>query len=108
MAEGKLGITNATQGYDASGIIKYIEAIRANLIEKAIIKMREGEIQVKEAVDSVWVGKSADIYKTNLDHDVNEICKALTEAQHVLNQSIWHAASHIKTIDENIVKKRGD
>jgi len=107
MAEGKLGITNATQGYDLSGIGDYIEAIRANLIEKAIVEMRSGKEKIKETVDTVWSGKSADIYKKNLDHDVDVICKALTEAQRVLNQSIWHAASQVKTIDENIVKERG-
>jgi uncharacterized protein YukE len=106
--EGNLKITGASEGFDISGINAYISDIKVKLIQNAIDEMKKETTTVKNTVDQVWVGKSANTFKSNFDYDVKIITDALKEACDVLEKSIYHAAHNLKTIDENLVQKRGN
>ena len=101
-----LNIEGATLGYDASGVNAYISDINTNLVDEACSQLRKGLEELRVATDEVWVGRSAETFKANMEHDVEEICNAIIQAKNSLITELNALGNRMGELDENLVKPR--
>ncbi len=101
-----LNIEGATVGYDVNGIEKYIADINTNVVEKACRELNANLTNLRVTVDKIWVGKSAETFKTNMEHDVDSICAALRESVESLVSDLRDAGSYLGEVDENLIQPR--
>lgn len=101
-----LNIEGASLGVDASGIQRYITDINTNLVEEACTQLQQGLAELRAATDAVWVGKSAETFKSNMEHDVDSIVSALMESREALVNEIKDLGAKMGEVDENLVQAR--
>lgn len=101
-----LNIEGASLGYDANGVQSYINDINTNLVEEACTQLQTGLAGLRTATDQVWVGQSAETFKTNMEHDVDAICAAMRESREVLIAELKELANRMGQLDENLVQPR--
>ena len=101
-----LTIEGATLGYDANGIQKYISEINTKLVEDACTQLQTHLSELRAATDAVWVGQSAETFKTNMEHDVDAICAAMRESRDVLVAELTELGNRMGQLDENLVQPR--
>lgn len=101
-----LDISGATFGVDANGIQSFINELNTKCIADTISKMNSGLSDLRSAVDSAWVGTSAETYKNNLEADKKTITDALNESFEVLKGELNDIASKIGEVDEGLIQGR--
>ena len=101
-----LTITESTTGYDKSGITALLNKIHADVIIKASDQMKSGKEKLKETVDVCWQGHSAQVFKENLDTDVNNICEALEATYGSLVSELTQIQNAMGQVDQELVEKR--
>ena len=72
-----LNIEGATLGYDANNVQDALNSLNMQVIEGSKIRLKNSLLSLRETVDSVWVGQSAEQFKKNMDYDVDTIFNAL-------------------------------
>jgi hypothetical protein len=101
-----LDIDKATVGYKSQGVGDLLTDIRMNVVEDAATKLENGAERLMEAVNTIWVGNSADQYKTNLQNDVKKVCKALRDAYSSMEIEITNIGYKLSEVDNQLVKAR--
>lgn len=100
-----LEIKDATVGYNEQGVRSLLDDIRANVIEEAESKLESSETKLIEALDDIWVGKSADAFKSNMHEDILTVRQALESAYKALEIEIYNARSAMGNVDANLVEE---
>jgi len=78
-------IGDLTHGYDAAGANAYLEALKADVIERAASSI-EGEINyICSEFDKYWVGTAADSFKHGMRNGGHEMAQALRGLKDNLN-----------------------
>ena len=103
-----LTIQGADIGYDANEVQTALNNIRAQVIEEAQNQLRQQISDLENSVDEIWVGKSADNFKKNMQKDVNDICKGLDETYEMLKDEFNHITARMANIDATLVDERND
>lgn len=101
-----LTITGATVGYDNGGVNQLMQDIHANMIEEAANQLETNLETLNTAVDEVWVGHSADVFKENMRTDVTKIKEALNKAYDSLSSEISQVVQRMGEVDQELVKNR--
>lgn len=102
----KFGISGATVGYDKSNVKTMMKQIKANMITKAADELKKGRTELNNAVDAIWAGESATVFKNNLKSDTEQISKALNESYSVLESTVNSIVNEMSKVDKAVVKKR--
>ena len=102
-----LTIQSATEGVDANEVQAALNAIHTAVILDAQNTMRTQMSTLRTEVDNVWVGKSAEVFKENMETDMNEIIKALDESYKNVESMFHQVTNNFKEFDENLIQKRG-
>lgn len=103
-----LNINNATIGYDANEVQTALNNIRTDVIGATQDALRQNMNSLREAVDNVWVGQSAENFKSNMSTDMEAICSYLDEAYESLKNELNQITNEMSQIDENLVEKRSE
>lgn len=102
-----LDITGATFGYNTEGVKTLLERIKNDQLDRASKEMGLKLTTLTTTVDKVWVGKSADTFKLNLQNDITKIQAAIAESykgvENVLGKSLHDM---IYDVDADLVKDR--
>lgn len=102
-----LTIQGATEGVDAHEVQAALNAIHSAVILDAQNTMRSQMNTLRNEVDNVWVGKSAEVFKDNMEADMNEIIKALDEEYKAIESTFHQVTNNFIEFDENLLQKRG-
>lgn len=101
-----LNIEGATLGYDANNVEAAKRSLNENVIQDTITKMNQELATLRTAVDTVWVGQSAEQFKKNLEFDADYITKCLEETRDVLNTELNEIVNKMDEVDQNLVQGR--
>ncbi|MBR3236445.1 hypothetical protein IKF92_02075 [Candidatus Saccharibacteria bacterium] len=99
-------IQQSTIGYDTQGVDDMLREIKTKVILEAAEEMKTSVNSLNEAIDSIWVGTSADQFKQNMQSDVTKISRKLEESYNVLESRIWGIVSSMSEADQNLIKSR--
>ena len=72
-----LNIEGASIGYDEGSMNATLQHVENDCINQTKEQLRNRLAQLRDEVNACWVGQSAETFKSNMDHDVQEICKLL-------------------------------
>lgn len=101
-----LNIENATIGFDANNVETALSNLNTRVIQDTIQKMNNSMSQLREYVDSAWVGASANQFKTNMESDKSHISQALQDTYDVLKSEMYQIINEMAAADQELVKGR--
>lgn len=101
-----LSIEGATYGVDEMGMKAALRHVENNCINATKSALRSGVSALRDEVNNCWVGKSADTFKENIQHDVDDICAGLDEAYRGLDGAFKSIQTALVETDENLVTPR--
>ena len=102
-----LTIEGATLGYDANNIQALLNDMNTEVIQKTKTTMRNALDGLRNDVDAVWVGASAEKFKSNMEIDVGVIARGLDQAFENLKAELNQIVSAMDKIDQSLVQGRG-
>lgn len=103
-----LNIEGATVGFDATNVEKALSNLHTGVIQDAIVKMNDSMIQLRDYVDSAWVGASAEQFKTNMEVDKEKVTKALQDTYEILKSEMYQIVNEMAAADKELVKGRAE
>lgn len=104
-----LGINGATIGYDTNELNDAMQRLNTEVISVAIEKMTSEMATLREQVDAVWVGQSAESFKNNMEFDKKVIIDALEKIRdEEIRGFMDQIVSNFDEIDQNLVKERSE
>lgn len=101
-----LDIEGATVGYDSAGVKQLMTDIQAHVIEEAAGKLTANLTTLDTAIDDCWAGRAAEVFKTNMEKDVNAIKDALNQAYGSLSAEVSQIVSQMGQVDQELVQSR--
>ncbi len=96
--------TNASVGYDASGLDDYIHQIKTNVIEKTANDIETEMNTQMNAVNDYWVGASAEAFKELMKSDVAQLKKAFTAIETGLENNLHTMGQDVVNSDNAIAQ----
>lgn len=102
-----LTIEGASIGYDSNAKTTTLNNIHNNCVEHTKSALRTQLDTLRTAVNACWVGQSAENFKSNMDYDVNEICKGLDDAYQSLVAAFDKAEAGLAETDQQLIQPRG-
>lgn len=101
-----LTIEGASHGYDENNMVTTLEHVHNNCVQEAKTALRNNLAQLNNSVNDCWVGQSAETFKQNMNHDVEEICKGLDAAYEGLEAEFKKVLAGLSEIDQELIEKR--
>lgn len=101
-----LNIEGATVGYDENNMVSTLNHVHNDCVVAAKTALKNNLSKLNDTVNACWVGKSADIFKQNMEHDVEEICKGLDAAYEGLEAEFKKVIAGLSEIDQQLIEKR--
>ena len=102
-----LRIQGSSVGYDTVGLQDLINDIKIDIIPNIASSIRNSKENVKESINSVWVGASALAFKDKLDRDSEIVCNTLNNLTIELENDIKTAGVNVEELDAEIAKMFG-
>ena len=97
-----LNFENSTFGYDSSGLTSLINQINIQCIEQTRTAMLNGLAALNQAVDTAWVGDSANRFKTKMDEDAKSIIASIEEAGETCKNALYATGGGMINVDKEI------
>lgn len=101
-----LNIEGATIGFDANNLQSTLNHIQNNCVNNAKNALKRNMDTLRSAVDDCWVGQSAETFKSNMQHDVDAICKHLDDAYAALKGVFQDVQNQYAALDEGLIQGR--
>ena len=101
-----LNIEGATIGFDANNLQSTLNHIQNNCVNNAKNALKRNMDTLRSAVDDCWVGQSAETFKSNMQHDVDAICKQLDDAYAALKGVFQDVQNQYAALDEGLIQGR--
>ena len=101
-----LNIENASIGYDEGSMVTTLNNVHQNCVVQAKTALRTRLDGLRQEVHACWVGQSAEIFMSNMEHDVGEICKGLDAAYDGLVAEFKKVLAGLAETDQQLVEKR--
>ena len=103
-----LNIEGATLGVDANNVQTALNNLNTYCIQETISLMNSSMASLREAVDTAWVGQSAEVFKNNMEKDKETISKALNDTYEVLKSEMYQIVNEMEAADAELVKERSE
>ena len=100
-----LTIEGATVGYDVNGMQDLINEVNTGCVVPACASLRKDVGMVRSTIDSVWVGASAEAFKTKLSNDTEDMCRTLTEVGDQIREQLNNAGSNVEQYDSDLAEQ---
>lgn len=101
-----LNIENAKVGYDENSMVTTLNNVHQNCVTRSKSALHTELATLRDEVHNCWVGKSADVFMNNMEHDVEEICKGLDAAYDGLVAEFNKVLAGLAQIDQDLIDKR--
>lgn len=101
-----LSIEGASIGYDEVNMNSTLTKVHNDCVQYAKNALKNNLSNLNTELNACWVGKSAEIFKDNMQHDVDEICKGLDEAYKGLEAEFKKIVAGLAEIDQELITKR--
>lgn len=102
-----LNIEGASIGYDEGNMVTTLNNVHQNCVERAKTALRTNIATLRDEVHACWVGKSADTFMHNMEHDVDEICRGLDAAYEGLVAEFKKVLAGLAETDQTLIERRG-
>ena len=102
-----LNIEGATIGFDANNLQSTLNHIHNNCVVNAQNSFKRNMDTLRTAVDECWVGQSAETFKSNMQSDVDQICKQLDDAYAALKGVFQSVQNQYAELDEGLIARKG-
>ena len=102
-----LNIQSSTMGYDTVGLQDLIKNIKIDIIPAMATSIRNSKNDVRDTINSVWVGASANAFKDKLDRDTEVLCKTLMDLTEAVENDVKTAGVNVEELDAEIAKMFG-
>lgn len=103
-----LNIENATIGFDVNNVEAALNNLNTKVIQDAITKMNAKMSDLRNYVDSAWVGASAEQFKQNMESDKEKISQSLRDTYDILKSEMYQIISEMAAADEELVNRRAE
>ncbi len=97
-----MDFSQADHGVSIDGMRKYVEALNIIVLKNVAQAIRDTE-GIKSAVESGWVGASAEQFLRNLNKAKEEVIKSLKDLSTALETELEGIQSQIIDMDERLV-----
>lgn len=101
-----LSIDGATIGYDQNQMITTLNNVHNNCINRTKTALRTNLAQLRDEVHACWVGKSAETFLSNQEHDIEIICSGLDAAYAGLEAEFKKVIAGLAQIDQDLIQAR--
>ena len=101
-----LNIEGASIGYDETNMVATLNNVHNNCVLTAERALRNNLAGLRDEVHLCWVGKSADNFMHNMEHDVEEICKGLDAAYEGLCAEFKKVLAGLAEVDQGLIERR--
>ena len=105
---GNLNITGSTIGYNEGGLALLKLQIHKQCILDTNDRLTGYFAALQNEVNKVWVGKSAEAFKTNFGHDVDKLKKTIEQTDMILGAELDNIVKLLKATDAELVKDRSN
>lgn len=103
-----LNIEGATIGFDANNVETALNNLNTRVIQDTIAKMNSKMSDLRNYVDSAWVGASAEQFKQNMESDKDKISQSLRDTYDVLKSEMYQIVNEMAAADEQLVNRRAE
>lgn len=103
-----LTIEGATIGFDVNNVETALNNLNTKVIQDTIIRMNNAMGDLRQYVDSAWVGESAEQFKKNMETDKTKISEALEATYEVLKSEMYQIVNEMSAADQELVKARAE
>ena len=97
-----LTIENATEGYDSSNLNALKEEIKTACIDPAIDDLGKGLEDLKNAIDQIWVGDSANRFKDKMENHISNAQKLMRTVKSDVELYLGNITVQLREVDESI------
>ena len=101
-----LGIDGATIGYDQNQMLATLNNVHNNCVNRTKTALRTNLEQLRLEVHACWVGKSAETFMSNQEHDIEVICNGLDAAYDGLEAEFKKVIAGLAEIDQQLIQSR--
>lgn len=99
-----LDINQANIGYSTTGISDFINELNVQVIQALITEMHNTIPSLREVVDEVWVGQSANAFKDKLERDTSTMVDTLNKIEDNLRGQFAQIAQNVDNYDASIAE----
>ncbi len=75
-------------GVDENGAQSLLDQLKSEVIDDLKTKLQEGLQPIFSVIDSAWVGEDRDIYKSNVQKTIDNVCNALDQVHSEFQREI--------------------
>lgn len=100
----QLNIEQAGIGYDTAGISNFLNKLNLDVIDDLVSKLHNNIGPLREAVDQVWVGQSANAFKEKLERDSETMIQTLERIKDDVKAEFAQIAQNIDNYDSAIAE----
>lgn len=98
----QLNIEQATVGYDTVGIEDFLQKLNLEVISKLRQHINDNVGNLRQAVDQVWAGQSAEAFKAKIDRDSAIMIKTLEGIEDDVKGQFAQIAKNVDDYDSSI------
>ena len=100
----QLNIEQAGIGYDTAGISNFLNKLNLDVIDDLVSKLHNNIGPLREAVDQVWVGQSANAFKEKLERDSETMIQTLERIKDDVKAEFAQIAQNVDNYDSAIAE----
>ena len=100
----QLNIEQAGIGYDTAGISNFLNKLNLDVIDDLVSKLHNNIGPLREAVDQVWVGQSANAFKEKLERDSETMIQTLEGIKDDVKAEFAQIAQNVDNYDSAIAE----
>ena len=99
-----LNISSANLGYDVVGMNQLINDVNTQCVVPACASLRREANNLRQTIDTVWVGKSAEAFKDKVTRDTETVCTTLEKVGEMIRNQMNNAGSNVEEYDQEIAR----
>ena len=100
-----LNISTANLGYDVNGMNQLITDVNVNCVVPTCSTLKSDAANIRQTIDAVWVGASAEAFKDKITRDTEAVCEALEKAGNLISSQMHNAGSNVEEYDQEIAQR---
>lgn len=101
-----LNIEGAKIGYDENNMNATLNHVHNDCVIYAKNALRQNLATLRDELHACWIGQSAENFLSNMEKDVEDICKGLDSGYEGLEAEFKKALAEMTAVDESLVTKR--
>lgn len=97
-----LSIEGATIGYDSVELTNCINNINTYIVNEIISTINRSVPEIRNTVDTVWSGRSADAFKNRFQYDSRTVVETLLSMKNIMESNLAQIGANVDEYDQAI------